>query len=187
MILSAGYGIMEDMRDNLGRFTKGHTYWLGRKRPGFKNATTFFKGQTPWNKGLTKDDPRVLSYVSKQGDQVQKTCEWCKRQYSVNRFRDSISKFCSRECRAQSSGLKYQNPESFNKKNHNEYIYLHHRINKRFGKPIGCELCGNKDKKVYHWANKTGNYSEDREDWIRLCPKCHYRYDIERGIRKFAL
>lgn len=38
------------MRNKKGQFIKGHGFWAGKKRPGFKTETTFKEGQTPWNK-----------------------------------------------------------------------------------------------------------------------------------------
>jgi hypothetical protein len=31
--------------------------------------------------------------------------------------------------------------------------------------------------KTFHWANKTGKYLKDRNDWLMLCPSCHKHYD----------
>jgi len=31
--------------------------------------------------------------------------------------------------------------------------------------------------KKIHWANKSGEYLRDKDDWIRLCCKCHKKYD----------
>lgn len=63
-----------------------------------------------------------------------------------------------------------------------KYRNLHARISYRFGTPKYCECCRRTDLKMYHWANKSGKYLEVREDWIRLCPKCHAKYD---GINKY--
>lgn len=32
-------------------------------------------------------------------------------------------------------------------------------------------------------ANKSGLYKKDLDDWIYLCPKCHYEYD-KQELRK---
>lgn len=67
-----------------------------------------------------------------------------------------------------------------------EYKALHYWIGKYLGKPEVCSNCGNivTGKKI-HWANKSGKYKKDSSDWIRLCAKCHYKFDNvdkRRGI-----
>lgn len=42
-----------------------------------------------------------------------------------------------------------------------QYRAIHYWIERRKGKPSYCELCKSKDKKVYHWANKSGKYLKD--------------------------
>lgn len=107
-------------------------------------------------------------------------------------------RFCSRTCQGKSywkkghrpwnagtKGLTKANKTSFKKKKWQftgtklEYITLHNKIRKQFGTPDTCEHChkSNLTGRKIHWANKTGSYLLTREDWIRLCAKCHYLYD----------
>ena len=60
-----------------------------------------------------------------------------------------------------------------------EYRGLHHRVTKELGKPHKCEHCGNTklNHRQYHWANKSRQYKTDLLDWIRLCVRCHKKYD----------
>lgn len=58
-----------------------------------------------------------------------------------------------------------------------EYKKLHSWITKKLGRPRQCEMCGNTDSPVYHWANKSRKYLRELTDWIRLCPGCHFKYD----------
>ncbi len=62
------------------------------------------------------------------------------------------------------------------------YRGLHLWIQKLKGSPRLCENCHNPDLKhrSYQWANKSGFYRRDISDWIRLCGKCHSKYD--RGL-----
>jgi hypothetical protein len=55
------------------------------------------------------------------------------------------------------------------------YLALHSWIKRHYGKAIKCEKCG----KIKHitWANKTGQYRREREDWMTLCQSCHKLYD----------
>ena len=67
-----------------------------------------------------------------------------------------------------------------------EYKKLHHWVGSYLGKPEVCSNCGQvKIGKDIHWANKSGKYKKDINDWIRLCAKCHYKFDKadkRRGI-----
>ena len=57
------------------------------------------------------------------------------------------------------------------------YQALHIWIRRNKGKPIRCEHCGSETEKKYEWANKSHKYKRDLDDWIRLCTKCHKKYD----------
>lgn len=61
---------------------------------------------------------------------------------------------------------------------------LHNWVEKHLGKPQKCEHCKMTDCKKYEWANKSNKYRRDLSDWIRLCSKCHAKFDYpERIIR----
>lgn len=70
-----------------------------------------------------------------------------------------------------------------------EYKQLHYRIGLLLGKP---NICTNCDKiasgRQIDWANISGEYKEDPDDWIRLCKKCHWNYDkqYERMYNEFG-
>lgn len=58
------------------------------------------------------------------------------------------------------------------------YGGLHSWIKKKLGTPNTCEHCnGLFYGRNIHWANKSGMYLRDITDWLRLCAKCHSRYD----------
>lgn len=58
------------------------------------------------------------------------------------------------------------------------YGGIHDWMTYNYGQPKKCEQCGSKNENTrYHWANISGEYKRDRSDWVRLCPKCHYKYD----------
>jgi|GEM_PF-1178025 len=63
-----------------------------------------------------------------------------------------------------------------------EYKSLHIKIRKKYGNPKICMMCRTKDK--LEWANKSGNYLEDRDDWLSLCYKCHFVYDLTERRRE---
>lgn len=59
---------------------------------------------------------------------------------------------------------------------------LHDWVKKRRGFPNKCEACGYESDSHHkiHWANKSGEYKRDLTDWVRLCVRCHKRYDNEK-------
>lgn len=62
------------------------------------------------------------------------------------------------------------------------YYGLHAWIRKELGKPSICNHCTSTTEKRYEWANISGEYNRNLDDWIRLCRKCHIKYDKERGL-----
>lgn len=59
------------------------------------------------------------------------------------------------------------------------YLSIHSWVTRWLGRPHNCESCGNTRlrHRQYHWANKSHEYRRELSDWIRLCVKCHYKYD----------
>jgi len=59
------------------------------------------------------------------------------------------------------------------------YKGLHDWVNKNWGKPDTCEHCGSSGLSgmYINWASKEGNYTRNREDWLRLCKSCHNTRD----------
>ena len=65
------------------------------------------------------------------------------------------------------------------------YTGLHHWIKKELGSPMKCQDCGTTKAKYYEWANISGKYKRDTNDFKRLCKKCHSSFDIKsrpRGV-----
>jgi len=56
---------------------------------------------------------------------------------------------------------------------------LHNWVKKQLGKPQECwnKLCPLKSNN-FQWANKSGEYKRDVNDWLRLCVSCHKLYDL---------
>ena len=66
------------------------------------------------------------------------------------------------------------------------YRALHTWVRKQLGTPDKCGNCGKSglSGKHIHWANKSGKYTRDISDWLRLCTPCHKAYDLKRLSRK---
>jgi len=63
-----------------------------------------------------------------------------------------------------------------------KYAAIHAWVRRYKGTPSSCEHCGRKSGRL-QWANKDHEYRRLLEDYIRLCAKCHYRYDVDQGLR----
>ena len=57
------------------------------------------------------------------------------------------------------------------------YEGIHSWIARQLGKPEKCEHCGKDGDGRYEWCNKDHKYRRNTEDWMRLCPSCHRKYD----------
>lgn len=57
------------------------------------------------------------------------------------------------------------------------YTGMHHWVSRHLGKPKKCEYCKSTKENKYEWANKSRDYKRDLSDWLRLCVKCHRKYD----------
>lgn len=57
------------------------------------------------------------------------------------------------------------------------YSRLHHWIKRELGEPQFCVDCGTTTAKRFEWANISGKYKRDINDFKRLCVKCHRKFD----------
>lgn len=66
------------------------------------------------------------------------------------------------------------------------YTATHDWVKKHKGQPDTCEGCGKSGfvSSKIHWANVDHKYNRVLNDYIRLCGKCHYTYDVNKGLRK---
>ena len=60
------------------------------------------------------------------------------------------------------------------------YLGVHNWVRTKLGSPNKCEHCGATNNQRYEWANKSGKYKRDLSDWLRLCCKCHFRFDKKK-------
>lgn len=67
------------------------------------------------------------------------------------------------------------------------YNSKHQRVRRYFGKPSHCEHCKTTEDRMYHWANKKGDFSLKRTNWLRLCVPCHRLYDKDKNKSKFKI
>lgn len=127
------------------------------------------KGRIPWNKGNVRFYPLI--------------CETCKIKFYNKR---KIQRFCSRKCSRNVGqffkGHKKSGAITNWKGETASYSAKHHWIKRHRGNPDYCEHCkkSNLTHRSYHWANISGKYKRDLNDWIRLCIHCHYKFDSDK-------
>lgn len=71
------------------------------------------------------------------------------------------------------------------------YDALHDWVRRNLGAPQKCEDCGitkppdgcGKKKDYFEWANKSKKYKREKTDWLRLCAKCHKKYDRHGRVK----
>lgn len=117
---------------------------------------------------------------------INKKCITCDKEFSVYPSLNRI-KFCSRKCYSETlkghtpwnKGLKgYLGGEKHYKwQEKPSYVAVHHWINKKLGKPSACDFCKTTMAPRFEWANVSRKYKREISDWVRLCKKCHNRYD----------
>lgn len=128
------------------------------KRKGIKPPSR--KGKSPWNKG------RSGIYTQETINKLKESHKGLKQ--SDQTIEKRISKFKG-EKHWKWSGSDIG------------YAGLHQWVKKELGSPSKCEFCA---KIAYghsiHWANKSHEYKREKDDWIRLCVKCHSQYDRKK-------
>jgi hypothetical protein len=160
------------LRDSKGRFINGHKFWLNKsktpesiekirqsiknlwKNPKYKNAMSLaHKGQ--------HNSPATEFKIIKG----KPHCKVCNKQ---------LVSYQAKHCKLHAN-FGERNP---NWKGDNiTYGTKHKRLYRRLGQPSFCEGCGTENAKRYHWANISGKYKNELDDWIRLCVSCHNRFD----------
>lgn len=66
------------------------------------------------------------------------------------------------------------------------YSALHAWVSQAYGCAAHCEHCGDMEAAAYDWANVSGGYKRERNDWLRLCRSCHMKFD-KRGFQAVRL
>lgn len=142
-----GYVITEEHRKNLSIAKIGHKNYLP-------------KGFIPWNKGL-KGTHFSPSTEFKKGIRISPKTE----------FKKGFIPWIKGKKRTDIIAEKHFNWVG----DKIGYSGLHMWIRKHGNKLLFCEHCG-KTKNI-QWANKSGEYKREKNDWLRLCVSCHKKYD----------
>lgn len=177
--------ISDEHRKKLSESHKGQIPWNKGKATGhvpwnkglvgihLSRKTEFKKGMTPWNKGkkLSFEHIKNLSNSHK----------------GIKQSKESITK---RVNKTKGSNHCFWKGEKVG------YDALHTWLKREFGKPYKCEQRGciyprHNARGVlmlspsrYEWANITGEYLRDRDNWKMMCPSCHRKYDRINNISR---
>lgn len=120
---------------------------------------------------------------------VETICLHCDKKFQcfVHNLRKGFGKYCSKACSNSAKPRGFQKGHG-NLRNRRTpiparsiiyYQRLHNWVEKHLGKPEKCWHCkkdGLVGRKI-HWASKSRRYKWDLKDWLRLCAKCHAKYD----------
>lgn len=58
-------------------------------------------------------------------------------------------------------------------------------MRRTYGRANKCEVClleteFEDKKRTFTWANISGNYKQDRDDWKMMCYSCHKKFDMRQ-------
>lgn len=150
---------------------------------------TFKAGHPPYNGPMSDAQKKSLSESRKgagnpmwKGGPATSVCKTCTKEFQTYKNKNE-HRFCSRICSNNDPTIKERKRKraignAWHWKGDDVgYFGLHAWMTKKYGKPQNCDICGTKEKRMYHWANKSGKYRRIRSDWFRLCVPCHKKYD----------
>lgn len=147
---------------------------VGARKYGFK------KGYVPWNKGkktgIAPTKGMKMSMKTRAKISKNNAKYWKGKKFSEEHKRKL------RENHANFNSEKSVLWKGENVKN----VALHQWVAKHKGRPTRCEMCGDTTKRYYDWANIDHNYKRDLNDYIRLCRKCHRKFDMENNNYKLG-
>ena len=125
---------------------------------------------------------------------IWKTCRICDKPFERppcwSKTQWGRRKYCSPECAyadySRIRAIQWKRPQywemmslAHRRSRTREYSTLHRWVRHHLGTPKRCDFCKRTEATRFHWANKSQQYREDLSDWLRLCPSCHKRYDLD--------
>lgn len=126
-------------------------------------------------------------------------CDVCGK-HIKNKYKSQIKqKTCSHSCQLKNNKFRvgkkpanaFSSEQTIGSNNINwrgadiKYGSLHDWVRYHLGKPKKCENCFMAEHWRYEWANVSGEYKKDLDDWVRLCKTCHVLIDNSaRGLIK---
>lgn len=145
----------------IGGFRKGHPNYFFKHTleeiERMKRNHVGMKGKIAWNRGLTKETNKTIALAAIKTSQTRKKLGLGRMEKSGNWKGDNAA-----------------------------YHTKHTWLKNNFGSAIMCEnkKCPKRSKN-YQWANISGKYKRNRNDYFQLCIPCHHTYDNFK--RKFQI
>ena len=117
---------------------------------------------------------------------INRNCIICSKEFSFSKIsRITTARFCSVRCKGefQKTAYKDENNPKW-KGNKAGYDALHDWVKYRLNKASKCAFCPSTEN--IELANLSGNYKRNLQDWVQLCKKCHFKYDLSRHPRGYT-
>lgn len=64
------------------------------------------------------------------------------------------------------------------------YASIHQFLIRTYGKAPFCVWDSKHQSTKFEWANVTGKYTTELEDYLPMCPSCHRRFDFTEETRQ---
>jgi len=129
--------------------------------------------------------------TSIKNGKYKRFCVECKKEFNTTftEIKRGGANCCSRKCwyRHFKKIVKRDNKSPNWKGDKVGIDALHNWVEKHLGKPKKCSKCQTVKAKKYDWANISGKYKRDLNDWIRLCRKCHFNFDKKERSKKWRI
>lgn len=117
-----------------------------------------------------------------------KNCFTCNKEFTKSATKslkewNRVVKYCSKKC-SQTLFKKGHGKDELNvnwKGDKAGYGSKHDWIKSRLGKATYCSFDRNHVSKRFEWANISGAYLRELDDWVQLCVTCHRQYDMIRS------
>lgn len=144
------------------------------------------KEHEPWNKGLVGIFSGENAWAWKGG---LPNCLECGKKLSIRHGKYQYCKHCVgkspdhiKNLSQSHIGINTGEKHPLWKGDSATYRVIHRWVERVMGKARECHDCGKTEGRI-HWANKDHKYKRVEEDWISLCPKCHFTYDKLKKLR----
>ena len=134
---------------------------------------TFAKGYIPWN----KSKPNSEEHNSNIGKSLKE------RYKTVTHHLTGTKRSVETRLKLSIARTNEKNPAW--KGDKVGYRGIHKWIERKLGKANKCSFDPTHQSVRFDWANISGSYLRDLEDWSQLCRKCHRQYDMIRRGRVY--
>lgn len=148
-----------------------------------KDLSEFYKQSSMKDGHLNKCKVCTREDNKTSNGSQKRTCIQCSKPFrtTLTEVKRGRGVFCSWSCYklGASKRLKHGSESPNWKGNKVSVGALHDWVRLHLGTPKICEACKKEveNPKAIHWANKSQEYKRELDDWMRLCTKCHARYD----------